>query len=225
MDTEQATHFVLYPRRYHKSARVRALMHLVPAMLLVSGLRPLAQGQEPLTLLLGLEIIIGAAYLVLMVRELGHLRHAIPHTESVAWLELAAAGILALEGYHIWHRHHAHALATGTHQLHVLPWLYAAAAGMYAGLTFGSSRLGSRRYLHLAATGFDGRLRMLGPRFRFEWPQVQLVEAQEPARVLIYSPEAPPRQLSFAHLLHGTEHRDHLLAHARVYLPTASPAT
>ncbi|MFC7668219.1 hypothetical protein ACFQT0_13160 [Hymenobacter humi] len=35
-----------------------------------------------------------------------HLRHNPFHQEQVAWLELAAAAILALESYHIWHRHH-----------------------------------------------------------------------------------------------------------------------
>lgn len=226
MTTGDATYYLLYPRRYHKSARVKALSHLAPAVLLVGGLLPLAQGQERLTPLLALEIVIGAAYLVLMARELRHLRHPVPHTEPVAWLELAAAGILALEGYHIWHRHHEHALATGTHQLHVLPWLYALAAAMYVGLAFGTTRLARRRYLHLPATGFDGRLRMLGAPFRFEWSQVRLVEAQEPASLLVYPQSAAaPRNLSFAHLLHGAQHRDRLLAHAQAGLPAASPVT
>lgn len=224
MTTGHAASYLLYPRRYHKSARARALSHLVPAMLLVSGLLPLMQGQERLTLLLTLEIIVGAAYLILMVRELRHLRHPTPHSEAVAWLELAAAGILGLEGYHIWHRHHLHALATGTHQVHLLPWFYAAAAVMYVGLAFGASQLASRRYLHLPPTGFEGRLQMLGPVFRFDWAQVQAVQPVGPAAVLIHT-QAGPQRLSFEHLLHGEAHRDRLLTHAQTYLPAATTAS
>lgn len=225
MDTEHATRYILYPRRYHKSARAKALTHLVPAILLVSGLLPLVQGHEHLTPLLALEVIIGAAYLVLMGRELWHLRHPTPHAEPIGWLELAAAGILALEGYHIWHRHHEHAVAAGTHQLHVLPWIYATTAVMYVGLALGASRLSRRRYLHLPATGFEGRLRMLGPPFQFEWPQVRMVEPQEPASLVVHPlGAAAPQQLSFAHLLHGAQHRNRLLDHALANLPAASPS-
>jgi hypothetical protein len=221
--TASSSYYLLYPRRYHRSARAKALSHLVPATLLVSGLLPLLKGEESLTPVLGLEIVVGAAYLVLMLRELWHLRHPTPHAEPVAWLELAAAGILALEGYHIWHRHHEHAVATGTHQVHILPWLYAAAAVMYTGVAFGSSRLSRRRYLHLLETGFAGRLRLLGPPFQFEWSQVQRVEAQEPAKLLVHSLHSAPKQLAFGHLLHGAQHRDRLLAHAQANLPLASP--
>jgi len=224
-DTEATTRYTLYPRRYYKSARAKALMHLLPAFLLVGGLLPLLQGQEPLTLVLALEVSIGIAYLLLMIRELRHLRHPTPHAEPVAWLELAAAGILGLEGYHIWHRHHQHELATGSHRLHVLPWLYALAAAMYAGLAFGTARLASRRYLHLPATGFDGRLRLLDVPFQFEWAQIRTVTAQEPATVLIYPQNTEnPQHLSFAHLLHGVQHRDRLVAHALAYLPADTTA-
>ena len=127
---------------------------LCPLSCWVSGLLPLLLGTERLTLLLLLEVLVGGCYLVLMARELRHLRHPMPHHEPIAWLELAAAGILALEGYHIWHRHHEHNVAAGTHTLHVLPWLYALAAGLFVGLAFGANRLLERRFLHLHPAGF-----------------------------------------------------------------------
>ena len=211
----------LLPRRYRRAGRARTLSHLVPAVLLVSGLLPLLQGAESLTPLLALEVGVGAAYLGLMVRELRHLRHPTPHLGRVAWLELAAAGILALEGYHIWHRHHAHNLATGVERFHVLPWLYFGVAGMYVGLAFGASWLLSRRFLHLSAAGFAGRLHLWRAPFGADWAQVRAVEPAGPAAVLVHlHAGGPPQRLAFDHLLDGPAHRDRLLAHAQAHLPS-----
>ena len=223
-----AAYHTLYPYRYRRAARGKTLGHLVPAAVLASGLGPLVQGTEPLTPLLTIEIVVGLCYLVLMVRELWHLRHPALHHERVAWLELAAAGILALEGYHIWHRHHAHDAATGSHSLHLLPWLYWGLAVVYVGLAFGVARVLERRFLHLHDTGFSGRLHLLKPPFHFEWDDVQAVEANGPTGAVVQlRAGGEPHLLSFAHLHDGAVHRDQLLAHARSNLaaPTAETAS
>jgi len=202
------------------------LSHAVPAAILVSGLLPVLVGAERLTSLLALEIGVGACYLALMVREFGHLRHPTPHHEPIAWLELAGASILALEGYHIWHRHHEQALATGRATFHVLPWLYFGVAVVYVGLAFGMSHLLNRRYLHLHPTGFGGRLQLLGQPFHFDWAQVRTVEPVGQADVLVHSlAGGPPRRLSFEHLHGGAAHRDRLLAHAQEAVPAPSAAS
>ena len=82
---------VLYHRRHAQQQVAKSLGHLSPAVVLLLGVAPVLAGEEHLTLLLALEIALGAAYLVLMVREMLHLRHRPFHRESVAWLELAAA--------------------------------------------------------------------------------------------------------------------------------------
>lgn len=220
MHSETATYHILYPLRYRRAGRGKALAHLVPAILLVSGLLPLLLGQEPLTALLLLEVLIGGCYLALMARELRHLRHPTPHHERVAWLELAAAGILGLEGYHIWHRHHEHNVAAGTHTFHVLPWLYMGAALVFVVLAFGMRQLLERRFLHLHADGFAGRLQLLGAPFSYRWADVRTVEPADPARALVWaSDDQPARQLSFGHLLDGPAWRDQLVAHAHAHLP------
>lgn len=198
-------------------------MHFVPALLLVGGLWPLLQGAEPFTWLAGLELLVGASYLVLMRQELRHLRHPTPHLPTIAWLEVAAAGILALEGYHIWHRHHAHDLATGARTWHVLPWLYWGVAGVFVALAFVVPRLLQRRYLQLHETGFGGRLRLLEAPFAFEWAQLRGVVPDGAADVLVHpAAGGTPLRLSFARLHDATAHRDALVAHAhRILAPTA----
>ena len=103
-------------RRHTRRRFAKTLGHLGPALVLVGGVAPLLSGAEPLTVLRGVELLLGAAYLVLVAREIWHLRHNPFHQEAVAWLELAAAGILAIESYHIWHRHHEAELAGAAHR-------------------------------------------------------------------------------------------------------------
>ena len=208
----------LYPRRYARQQRSKALSHFVPALVLVTGAMALLSGKEKLTPLLALEFGIGAAYLVLMVRELLHLRHAHPHHEQVAWLELAAAGILGLEGYHIWHRHHEAELAGAPHRVHVLPWLYATLAVVYVGLAFGLARLGARRYLHLHTTGFGVRTRLLGQAQEAQWSQLASVENAGSATALLHFADGRQQQLSFAHLHDGAAHCTQFIAHAQHHL-------
>ena len=208
----------LYPRRYVRQQRGKALSHFMPALILVSGATSLLTGHEALTPLLALELAIGAAYLVLMVRELRHLRHAHPHHEEVAWLELAAAGILGLEGYHIWHRHHEAELAGAAPRVHVLPWLYATLAVVYVGLAFGLASLGARRYLHLHADGFGVRTRLLRRAQQARWAHLASVENVRPATALLHFADGRQQQLSFDHLHDGAAHCAQFVAYAQQHL-------
>ena len=203
---------------YHKNRirieRARSLSHLMPALILLGGLSALFKGAEPLTPLLALEVAVGAAYVLLLVRELRQQRrHGPAHHEKVAWLELAAAGILALEGYHIWHRHHETALRTGEHRLHVLPWLYWAVAFWYGLMAFGLARLYQRRFLHLHAQGFGGRLHLFGRRFAYGWAEVARVEPAGETDVAVHHTDGRQQRLSFKNVYDGPAHRDRLLAH------------
>ncbi|QKG52755.1 hypothetical protein [Hymenobacter sp. BRD67] len=211
----------LYNRRYTKQLRARALSHLVPALVLVGGATAAVASQEALTSLLGLEFIIGAAYLLLMARELLHLRHGHGHPEPVAWLELAAAGILGLEGYHIGHRHHLAELAGAPHRAHILPWLYAALAALYVVLAFGLARLGKRRYLHLHADGFSVRTRLLGKEQAGRWAHLAAVQGVGPASAIFSYTNGQQQQLSFEHLYNGAELRNQLVAEAQRQLSQA----
>ncbi|WP_324676883.1 hypothetical protein [Hymenobacter sp. GOD-10R] len=204
----------LYHRRHIRRSRGKALSHLVPAaVLLISALGAVAS-PEPLSLVVWIEFIIGAAYLVLMVRELRHLQHQHLHHEQVAWLEIAAAGILALEGYHIWHRHHAAAEASGEHRVHILPWLYGVIAVWYLLLAFGVVRILERRHLHLHNEGFSGRLTLFGAPFSYRWSEVAGVESTNEADVIIHRSDGQTNHLSFAELHEGSAHRDRLVAYA-----------
>lgn len=207
----------LYHRRHAKQQRARALAHLGPATVLLLGVAPLLSGAERLTPLAALEIAVGAAYLVLLVRELRHLRHDAFHHERVAWLELAAAGILAVEGYHSWHRHHAANLARGTYVFHALPYVFWAVAGVYAGLAFGAQGLGRRRYLHLHADGFGLRTRLLGPAQEVRWADLAAVETAGPAGLLVRRTTGQTHRISFANIHEGAAQRDRLVAHVRKY--------
>ncbi|SHJ62983.1 hypothetical protein SAMN02745146_3580 [Hymenobacter daecheongensis DSM 21074] len=204
---------------YHKNRvrieRVRGFSHLVPALILLGGLSGLLGGTESLTPLLGLELAVGAAYVLLLLRELRQLRqHGPGHHERVAWLELAAAGILALEGYHIWHRHHETALRTGEHRLHVLPWLYWAVAVWYGFMAFGMAQLHKRRHLHLHAGGFSGRLHPFWRGFAFRWDEVARVEPAGETDVVVHRTDGSQQRLSFGSVHEGAAHRNRLLAHA-----------
>ncbi|UOQ52586.1 hypothetical protein [Hymenobacter cellulosivorans] len=205
----------LYTHRHARQQRGKALSHIVPALILLSTATATIMGQEPLTGVTILEFVVGAAYLILMVRELLHLRRHAHHHERVAWLELAAAGILALEGYHILHRHHAADLARGTHSFHVLPYLYFALAVVFVVMAFNLYRAIERRHLHLHAAGFGGRVGLLQPAFQFNWADVTSVEAVGAADVLVRGTDGREQQISFAHLHDGSAHRDRLIAHAQ----------
>ncbi|MDO7853762.1 hypothetical protein [Hymenobacter convexus] len=203
----------LYHRRYAKQQAAKTLGHVAPALVLFFGVVPILSGEEHLTFLGALEIAVGAAYLGLMARELRHLRHNPFHREPVAWLELAAASILALESYHIWHRHHAAELAGAPHRLHVLPWLYAAVALMYVVLAFRLNQLTDRQFLHLHADGFAVRTHRLGPAHELTWAEVTAVEPVGPADVLVHRADGQQHRISFANSHDGAAHRDRLLAH------------
>ena len=205
----------LYHRRHVWQQRAKTLSHLGPAVVLLLAVSPVLEGREPLTLLVGLEFLVGAAYLVLMVRELRHLRHNPFHQEAVAWLELAAAGILALESYHIWHRHHAGEQDGGVHRVHTLPWLYAAVAVAYVVMAFRQKQMAGRLFLHLHPAGFAMRTARLGPAHELNWADIAAVEPAGAADLLVHHHNGPPRRISFANLHDGPAHRDHLLAHYR----------
>lgn len=205
--------FVLYHKRRARMERAKSLSHLVPAFVLLSGLVSVLTGNEPFTLLVGLEIVVGAAYIVLLIREQRHLQKYPTHHEQIAWLELASAGILAMEGYHIWHRHHEKALQTGESRLHILPWLYAALAVWYVVLAFRMGKLHERRHLHLHAEGVSGRLHPFGRKFRYVWADIVRVEPQGAADVLLHHADGREQRLSFAALFDGPAHRDRLVAH------------
>lgn len=205
----------LYHHRHVRQQVSKSLGHLGPALVLLMGISPVLAGEEHLTPLLGLEIAVGAAYLVLMVRELRHLRHHPFHRESVAWLELAAASILVLESYHIWHRHHEAEAAGGPHRLHLLPWIYAAVAVVYVVLAFRMKQLDNRRYLHLHPDGFAVRTKHLGDTHDLRWADIAAVEPAGPADVLVHCTGGQTQRISFAGLHEGTVYRDRLLAHTR----------
>lgn len=205
--------FVLYHKRRARMERAKGLSHLVPAFVLLSSVLGVLTGSEPFTLLTGLEVLVGAAYIALLVRDLRHVQQHPTHHEKVAWLELASAGILALEGYHIWHRHHEKALQTGEERLHILPWLYAALAIWYVGMAFGMGRLHERRHLRLHPEGVSGRLHPFGRKFSYAWADIVRVEPQGEADVLLHHADGREQRLSFAAMFDGPVHRDRLVAH------------
>ena len=214
----------LYHRRHAWQKRVRTLSHFGPAVLLLLAMSPVLNDHEPLTLLVGVEVAVGAAYLTLMVRELRHLRHNPFHREPVAWLELAAAGILALESYHIWHRHHEAELASGVHNVHFLPWIYAALAVAYVVMAFRLPQMDGRRFLHLHADGFALRTKRLGRSCELSWADIDYVEPAGPADLLVHRRDGEHQRLSFAGLHDEASHRDRLLGHLRANL-TGGTAT
>lgn len=209
----------LYHRRHARQQVGKTLGHFVPAVVLVLGLAPAVSGAEPFTFLRVLEVLIGAAYLVLMVQEWRHLRHNPFHRGPVAWLELAAAAILALEGYHIWHRHHeAELLAGGPPKTHVLPVLYAAVAVMFVVMAFRMKQLDGRRFLHLHAHGFTLRTTRLGASQQMRWADIAAAEPAGAADLLVHQPSGETRRISFATMHNGAAHRDQLLAHVARHL-------
>ena len=225
MNSAAASSVTLYHHRRARIERARGLSHLVPALVLLSGVGSVLGGSEKLTGLLLLELVVGVAYVALLARELYQLRrHGPAHHERVAWLELAAAGILALEGYHIWHRHHETALRTGEHGLHVLPWFYWAVAAWYVAMAFGIAKLHQRRFLHLHPTGFRGRVQLFGPRFEYVWANVRRLEPVSEADVIVHGEPGESRRLSFKNVHDGPAHRNRLLAAAEAANLSAAEA-
>jgi hypothetical protein len=212
--SEAAGRIKLYHQRHGRRQMGKALGHIAPAAVLVSSVLDVVSGKEVLSWLTGLEFVVGAAYLLLMVRELLHLRHNPHHQERVAWLELAAAGILFLEGYHSWHRHHEANLARGTHTVHLLPYCLCAVALFFVVQAFTLSRFHARRHLHLHEEGFSGRLHPLGRAFEFRWADIAVVEPVGPADLLVLDRDGRRHRYSFQSLHDGPAHRDRLLAHA-----------
>lgn len=208
----------LYHRRHAWQQRAKTLGHVGPAVLLLFALQPVLVGGETFTPLVALEFGVGAAYLLLMVRELRHLRRNPFHREPVAWLELAAAGILALESYHIWHRHHAAELASGVPKTHTLPWVYAALAVAYVVMAFRMRQLDGRRYLHLHSGGFAVHTTRLGRAHELRWADVASVEPAGPADLLVRHHNGQTSRISFADVHEAATHRDRLLGHVRGYL-------
>lgn len=203
----------LYHRRHARQQFGKTFGHFGPAVVLLLAITPVLSGAEPFSFLLGLEVAVGAAYLVLMVRELLHLRHDPFHREPVAWLELAAAAILALESYHVWHRHHEAELAGKPHKTLILPLLYAAVAVMFVVMAFRMKQLDGRRFLHLHPDGFALRTTRLGASTALRWADIATLEPAGPADVLVHAHTGSPRRISFADLHDGPAHRDRLLAH------------
>ena len=211
----------LYHRRHAWQQRAKSLSHIGPAVVLLLAVQPVLMGEEAFTPLVALEFGVGAAYLVLMVRELRHLRHNPFHLERVAWLELAAAGILALESYHIWHRHHVAELAQGVHRLHTLPWIYAAVAVAYVVMAFRTRQIAGRRFLHLHPEGFGVRTTRLGRAYELRWDDLAAAEPAGSADVLLHRHNGQTQRISFADLHDGPAHRDRLLAYATQALAPA----
>ncbi|MCB2411211.1 hypothetical protein [Hymenobacter lucidus] len=205
----------LYDHRHARRQRGKALSHIVPALVLLTTALGAITGAEKLTAVTVLEFVVGAAYLILLVRELRQLRRHAHHQERVAWLELAAAGILALEGYHILHRHHEADVARGVHTFHVLPYLYFGLALVFVVLAFNLYRINQRRHLHLHAEGFGGRVGLLSRAFQYRWADVDRVEARGAADVLVHHTNGQQELISFARLHNGPAYRDQLVAHFR----------
>lgn len=202
----------LFHHRHHRRQVGKSLSHLYPAVVLLLGVAPVLTGQEPFTLLLGVEIVVGALYIGLMLRELRHLRHKPFHSERVAWLELAAASILFLEGYHIWHRHHEAELAGAPHRLHLLPWVYGTVACIYVVLAFRMHQLVGRTYLHLHADGFAVRTGRYGKEHKLRWADIATVAPDGPTGVLVRRTDGQKHRIAFNNLHDGAAHRDKLLA-------------
>lgn len=191
-------------------------MHLVPAMVLVSGAFGVLVGAEALTPLLALELFAGGAYLLLLIPELRRQRAGHVHHGAIDWLEVAAAAILGLEAWHIAHRHHVTDGATGqAATFHALPWLYAAVAVAYLALAFGWLNLHGRRFLALDATGIRARLQPFGKSQVIRWDELTAAEAVGENAVRLSRRSGPPVTLSFAHVADGHHHRTTLLQCAR----------
>ena len=205
----------LFPRQHVRRQVGKALGHLAPAIILALGVGSLFSGEEPLTPLVGLEVLAGLTYFGLMVRELWHLRHTPFHQERIAWLEVAAAAILAVESYHLWHRHHAAELAGAPRRTHLLPGVYALVAGLYVLLAFRFQALTQRRYLQLQADGFAVRTRLLFPVLQVRWVELAAIEPVGASALCLHYLDGHKHDLTFVDFYEGGVHRDRLLMYAQ----------
>ncbi|KAA9327033.1 hypothetical protein F0P96_17470 [Hymenobacter busanensis] len=214
----------LFHRRHARRQLAKGFMHVAPALVLIGALPNLLSGHEAWTWVAAAECVVGAAYLVLLVRELWHLRRH-PHLrERVAWLELAAAGILALEGYHIWHRHHEAELTGAAVRFHALPWVYGAVAVLFVLLAFHMPRLDARRYLHLHDDGISYRLKPFSRSTHLCWIEVAAIEPVGEADLLVHYHDGRHRRIALSAMHDGTALRDNVLAHAARYQATSAQA-
>ena len=209
-----SNHTQLYDKRHALRQRAKGLSHLVPAVVLLSSFLKVIGGEVPFTALVIIELVVGAAYVILLVQELRHLSRGHLHPGKIAWLEIAAGGILALEGYHIMHRHHIAEAAGAVKRFHLLPWAYFTLAVIYVSMAFWLPRVLERRHLRLHEAGFGGRLHPLRRGFSFEWEQIKAVEPVGSADVLVHLTDGTEKRISFAKMHDGPAHRDRLLAHA-----------
>ncbi|SFP69423.1 hypothetical protein [Hymenobacter arizonensis] len=205
----------LFHQRHLRRQVAKSLGHIGPAIVFVLAVVPILSGREPFSLLVALEIMVGVAYLSLLVRELRHLRHNPFHTERVAWLELAAAAILFIESYHIWHRHHEAELAGAAPRFHALPWVYAAVGVAYVVLAFRMQQLTGRTYLHLHADGFAVRTGRFGKEHTLNWSDIASADPDGATGVVVRRTDGKEHRIAFDKLHDGPAHRDRLLAHLR----------
>lgn len=208
----------LFPQQHVRRQVGKAVGHLFPAVILVVGVIPLFSGTEPPTLLAWVEVIAGFTYLVLMGQELRHLRQAPFHQQRIAWLELAAAAILALESYHLWHRHHEAERAGAPPRLHLLPWVYAVVAALYVVLAFCFSTLIQRRYVQLSADGFAVRTSLFAPVQQVQWAHLAAIEPVSQSGLRLHYTTGQTTSLSFEGFQDAVAHRDRLLQHVQTAL-------
>ncbi|MBF9237167.1 hypothetical protein I2I05_07140 [Hymenobacter sp. BT683] len=205
----------LFHRRHLRRQVAKSVGHIGPAIVFVLAVVPVLSGAEAFTALVGLEVVVGVVYLTLMVRELRNLRHNPFHSERVAWLELAAAAILLIESYHIWHRHHAAELAGAPARFHALPWVYALVAVAYIVLAFRMRQLTGRTFLHLHADGFAVRTGRFGKEHNLRWADIASADPEGSTGVVVRRTDGQEHRIVFDSLHEGTVHRDRLLAHLR----------
>ena len=216
-------HYPLLTERSARRERFKGLNHLVPAVVLVQGATD-AITHHDVNWARGLELALGMVFVVLLVRHWYAVRHrptgpAPPHRpepHGPEWLELAAGGILAMEGYHLWLRP---ALVAATHKFHVLPWLYGAVAIWYVLMAFHRARPSSRRSLCITPAGFWLRRSVLGRAHRVPWAGLRaLAPVGEGPDLLLYPLDGgQPQPLALHQYLNGSWLSEQLLAHAVSY--------
>jgi hypothetical protein len=209
-----------------RRARVKGLDHLVPAGVLVVGAVDAFRRHEASGFRV-LEFAVGAAFVALLLAHWVRVRTRpapVPgpaHGPGPVWLELAAAGLLGLEAYHLAHR----PAAGPGHPWHLLPWAYGALAGWYVLQAFHRARPASRRRLHVTAEGFWLRRWVLGRARRVSWAALRALVPVGPGPDLLLYPRAggPPEPLVLRRYLNGPALCAVLLAQAAAHGVTAEP--